>query len=74
MRTSPTLGQSANNTISIYSAAVNPAMSADMLINSPNHLSTGLTTAVGSGQTSGQGANIIGNNSTAAFLEFIAEL
>ena len=74
MRTSPTLGQSANNTISIFSAAVNPAMSADMLINSPNQLSTGLTTTVGSGQTSGQGANIIANNSTAAFLEFKAEL
>ena len=74
MRTSPTLGQSANNTLSVYSAAGAGAFSADATINSPNDLSTGLTTTLASGQTTGQGANIIANNSTAAFLEFIAEL
>jgi hypothetical protein len=74
MRTSPTLGQSANNTLSVYAAAGAGAFSADAVINSPNDLSTGLTTTLASGQTTGQGANIIANNSTAAFLEFIAEL
>jgi hypothetical protein len=74
MRTSPTLGQSANSTLSAYSAAVAGAFSADAVINSPNDLSTGLTTTLASGQTAGQGANIIANNSTAAFFEFIAEL
>jgi len=74
MRTSPTLGQSANSTFSAYSAAGAGAFSADAVINSPNDLSTGLTTTVASGQTAGQGANIIANNSTAAFFEFIAEL
>lgn len=74
MRTAPTLGQSANSTFAVYSAAGSGAFSADAIINNPNDLSTGLTTTLASGQTAGQGAHIIANNSTAAFLEFIAEL
>ena len=74
MRTAPTLGQSANSTLAVYAAAGIGAFSADAAINSPNNLSTGLTTTLAAGQTAGQGASLIANNDTAAFLEFIAEL
>ena len=74
MRSAPTLGQSANNTLTVFSAAASPAFNADAAINNPATHSTNLTLDVSSGLTAGQGMTIMANNSTAAFFEYIAEL
>tara|TARA_R110001592_G_scaffold221365_1_gene476152 strand:- start:58 stop:1152 length:1095 start_codon:yes stop_codon:yes gene_type:complete len=74
MRTAPTLGQSANNTLTVFSAAASPAFNADAAINNPTTHSTNITCDVSSGLTAGQGMTVMANNSTAAFFEFIAEL
>ena len=74
MRSAPTLGQSANNTFSVFSAAASPAFNADANINNPTTHSTNITCDVSSGLTAGQGMTVMANNSTAAFFEFIAEL
>ena len=74
MRSAPTLGQSANNTLSVFSAAASPAFNADANINNPTTHSTNITCDVSSGLTAGQGMTVMANNSTAAFFEFIAEL
>jgi hypothetical protein len=74
MRSAPTLGQSANNTLTVFSAAASPAFNADAAINNPTTHSTNITCDVSSGLTAGQGMTVMANNSTAAFFEFIAEL
>jgi hypothetical protein len=74
MRTAPTLGQSANNTLSVFSAAASPAFNADAAINNPCTHSTNITCDVSSGLTAGQGMTVMANNSAAAFFEYIAEL
>lgn len=73
MRAAPSLGTSANNTFSLYSGAVNPALTATTTINNPSTFGTTLTTTT-TGLTQGYSAILMANNNTSAFLEFIAEL
>lgn len=73
MRTAPSLGQSANNTLDIFTGGASPAFTSDAVINNPSSWGTNLTCTVGS-ITVGYGCVIMANNSTAAYLEFIAEL
>ena len=74
MRAAPSIGTSANNTLSLYSGAVNPALSATTTVNNPSTFGTTLTTTVSSGLTQGYAGILMANNNTSAFLEFIAEL
>lgn len=73
MRTAPSLGQSANNTLDIFTGGDSPAFTSDAVINNPSSWGTNLTCTVGS-ITVGYGCVIMANNSTAAYLEFLAEL
>ena len=73
MRTAPSLGQSANNTLDIFTGGDSPAFTSDAVINNPSSWGTNLTCTVGS-ITVGYGCVIMANNSTAAYLEFMAEL
>ena len=72
MRTTPTLGQSANSTLAVFSVSTY-AFSSDATINNPSSWGTNLTCFT-SGLTAGQGAVIMANNDASAYLEFIAEL
>ena len=75
MRAAPTIGQSANSTFAIYSGVNSPGFSADATVNNPSTHGTALTTTHPSSTLSvGYGALLMANNSTSAFLEFIAEL
>ena len=73
MRTAPSLGTSANNTFSIYSGAVNNALTATTTINNPSTFGTTLTTTT-TGLTQGYAGILMANNTTSAYLEFKAEL
>ena len=73
MRTAPSLGTSANNTFSIYSGAVNNALTATTAINNPSTFGTTLTTTT-TGLTQGYAGILMANNTTSAYLEFKAEL
>ena len=72
MRTTPTLGQSANSTLSVFSVSTY-AFSSDATINNPSSWGTNLTCFT-SGLTVGRGAVIMANNDASAYLEFKAEL
>ena len=72
MRTTPTLGQSANSTLAVFSVSTY-AFSSDATINNPSSWGTNLT-CFASGLTAGRGAVIMANNDASAYLEFKAEL
>ena len=72
MRTTPTLGQSANSTLAVFSVSTY-AFSSDATINNPSSWGTNITCFT-SGLTVGRGAVIMANNDASAYLEFKAEL
>ena len=74
MRDVPSLGQSANNTLDLFTGGGTPAFTQDADINNPSTWATNVTVYCGSGLTAGQGAVIMANNSVGAYLEFKAEL
>ena len=74
MRDVPSLGQSANSTLDLFTGGGTPAFTQDADINNPSTWATNVTVYCGSGLTAGQGAVIMANNSVGAYLEFKAEL
>ena len=74
MRDVPSLGQSANNTLDLFTGTGTPAFTQDADINNPSTWATNVTVYCGSGLTVGQGAVIMANNNSSAYLEFKAEL
>jgi len=74
MRAAPSLGQSANNTLDVFTGSGTPAFTSDATINNPSSWGSNITCNTGASMTVGDGGIIMANNNAAAYLEFIAEL